>query len=150
MMNGWEFLNKSNQAAAEIQKRSDVGNGLDIPDILQIQNVLSASHVFVTRPGGEGPVPVVAIGVTPEGDIVVEGKRKGIPFGWVMGALLAGVLIALSFFLGRLTGVVSPDVETVGTVATPVAAISSSAEFDRGMKAGVEYQEWFCDHEVVP
>lgn len=148
-MNAWDYLTKSNQAAAELQKRADVGNGLEIPEISQIQTVLSRASVFVTRPGGEGPVAVTAIGLTPEGDIVVEAKRKGIPFSWLLLALGIAALLTLSFFVGRLTGVVDAGPEQLDPVATSVA-VSDSSEFDRGMAAGVEYQEWFCDHEVTP
>lgn len=35
-------------------------------------------------------------------------------------------------------------------VVEDVSPAELEAEFDRGMKAGVEYQEWFCENTVAP
>ncbi|HXH34312.1 MAG TPA: hypothetical protein VNJ54_07865 [Plantibacter sp.] len=60
-----------------------------------------------------------------------------------------GSILLIGSTVGVTLGVVEANREPAAVVET-VTPDMLEAEFDRGMKAGVEYQEWFCTNEVVP
>lgn len=55
---------------------------------------------------------------------------------YIITATTAIVIAAAAFIAGQ-------------TTATTATAEDLQAEFDRGMKAGQEYEAWFCENEVA-
>lgn len=52
-------------------------------------------------------------------------------------ATIAVVIAVIAFFAGQSTATTATDQDL-------------QSAFDRGMKAGQEYEAWFCENEVTP
>lgn len=63
--------------------------------------------------------------------------------------MLAGAVLLVASTVGVTLAVAESTREPV-VVVEDMSPAKLEAEFDRGMKAGVEYQEWFCENTVVP
>lgn len=65
---------------------------------------------------------------------------------WLM--IACAVLVIVATIWGAGVAVQSAYQKGRAEASETLSKKRLKAEFDRGMKAGVEYQEWFCENEV--